>query len=32
MRKDFTLLMKCFISASSDNEFVLLHKALCNDK
>jgi len=32
MRKNITLLKKCFISVSSDNEFVLLRNALCNDK
>jgi len=32
MRKDFTLLNKCFINASIDNGFVLLRNALCSDK
>jgi len=31
MRKDFTLLNKCFISAI-DNGFVLLPNALCSDE
>jgi len=32
MRKNFTLLKKCFINASSDKGFVLLRNAVCNDK
>jgi len=32
MRKDLTLLNKCYISASTHNGFVLLRNALCSDK